>query len=198
MKINKILLIFCFPMMAQLLFSCTCCDCEDDPIAIVENEPCTFESLKAVFLDNSGAIPLKVENDSLSKNAFGIQVDLNFKEIYCSNNIFKLDLFPTAQAFSCGCDAALVQAISQLSKFEIIALKPFNNSETDSNITSKFRILQFDRYVELKTNRINTSQPFDLILTEIPDTAQNHQFILRYTLADSSSFSDTTKSIYLF
>lgn len=195
MKFNKLIFILGLPLIAQLLFSCTCCDCDDDPIIIETNEPCVFEKIEVDFLDNSGVMPVVTNKDSISRKAFGIQIDLNFNQDYCFQSNFNTSLFPTAQAFSCGCDN-VAQIEPRVSHIEIVALNPFNNSEIDSVITTRFKILRFNTYYELTDNNVSTSQPFDIILTEVPDTAQNHQFLIKYSTSDST-YSDTTKMIYL-
>lgn len=195
MKSNKFLFLICLPLMSQLLFSCMCCDCDDDPIEIIPFESTSRDSLNLTYLDNSGEVVVESTEDSLSRKAFGIRLNRNIIYAnYFEKKSSDISFFPTAKAFSCGCDNGVVQDLNKFEDFEILAI---TDSTEDSIVTSKFKILSFDRYSEVNLPNINSNSTIDFILTDVPDTAQFHQFLFKYTIADSS-YSDTTKLLYLF
>ena len=185
-------------VVIQFTFSCSCCTCEDDPIEPFLSDSCSFKSVDVVFLDNSGEVPVIINKDSITRKAFGLQVNLGFEQAYCSNNSFNSPFFPTATALSCDCDDPVPPLIYPFKKFEIISLGDLRSSENDSVVTDRFMRLEFDTYSEIFAERFYGTSPIDLILTDAPDSSGNHQFILNFTFQDSTVFSDTTKMIHLF
>jgi hypothetical protein len=200
-KINKVLFVISLPILAQLLFSFTCCDCDDEiPFPELVEAP-ILDRMNLALLDNSGRVPMVSAKDTLSRKAFGIQFEGVFMQASLHHTSrFDSPFFASASALSCDC--AIEGPINEKTlSIEIKSLLPFNNSAVeDSMVTEKFKILRYDRYYDVFENfnlsRYSSSAE-TFILTEVPDTAQNHQFEIILKVGDTT-YLDTTKLIYLF
>ena len=153
MKRNKILLLIAIPFIAQLLLSCNCCDCDEAEEVDQLIESLVLDTVKISFVDDSGSIPILSDEDTLSRRAFGLQLEGFFMQaVTFTTPTFGTPFFPSASAYSCDCDYGVQPLVNQ-ETLQIKALGAFNSSALeDSIITQKFKILRYDRYLNIAEN----------------------------------------------
>ncbi len=95
MNYRKVLLVFVFPVVANLIIGC--CDCLETTLLDYTNCDISLSNL-----DNAGPEAVVSTSNSIRKEAFGLRVTVDRKEDLCHNILAPLFITP-AYAISCDC-----------------------------------------------------------------------------------------------
>ncbi|WP_221390570.1 DUF5034 domain-containing protein [Dyadobacter sp. NIV53] len=201
MKINKILLLLLFPLMAEVLVAC--CDCTDPLIGHYTNKTIVVNNI-----DNSGSEPMTTTANSVPKEAYGIRTQLNREETACLNP-FKYLFIQTAYATSCGCPPPnQLLARDSVIAIQIFTLNDFDvNHPANSDISDYFKIFKgssfstianfIKMYNTVLYSKSELELSFDALLMIPPNLNQNNYFKIKIILSDGRTLEGTTTSIDL-
>jgi len=201
MRINKILVLILFPLIAEVVVSC--CDCIDPFIGHYTNK-----TVEVKNIDNSGSEPITTTANSVPKEAFGIRTKLNREKTAClspSNSIF----IQTAYATSCDCPPPnQLLARDSVTAIQIFTLNDFDtNYPANSDVSEFFKVFKGSSFSTISDFRKNYNTilyseseldlTFDALLMTPPSLNQSHYFKIKITLSDGRVLEGITTSIDL-
>lgn len=201
MRINKILFVLLFPLIAEVVISC--CSCIDPLIGHYTNKAMIVKNV-----DNSGPEPLTTMANSVPKEAFGIRVQLTRERTAClspSQSFF----VQSAYATSCECPPPnQLLARDSVTTIQIFTLNDFDtNHPTNSDVSDYFKVFKGTAFSTIadfvkKKNTVLYSDnelalDFDVLLMTPPSLNQSHNFKIKITLSDGRILEGVTPSIDL-
>lgn len=201
MRINKILFVLLFPLIAEVVISC--CDCIDPLIGHYTNKTIVVKNI-----DNSGSEPMTTTANSVPKEAFGIRTQLNREKTAClspSKSLF----VQTAYATSCDCPPPnQLLARDSVTTIQIFTLNDFDtNHPANSDVSDYFKVFKGSSFSTIadfikKYNTILYSDSeleltFDVLLMTPPSLNKSHYFKIKITLSDGRTLEGITTSIDL-
>jgi hypothetical protein len=201
MKINKILFLLLFPLIAEVVVSC--CDCIDPLIGHYTNKTIVVNNI-----DNSGSEPMTATANSVPKEAFGIRTKLNREKTACLSPS-KSFFIQAAYATSCDCPPPnQLLAKDSVTAIQIFTLNDFDtNHPANSDVSDYFKIFKGSSFSTItdfikKYNTILYSESelelsFDALLMTPPSLNQSHYFKIKITLSDGRTLEGITTSIDL-
>tara|TARA_R110000868_G_scaffold402515_1_gene678892 strand:- start:721 stop:1341 length:621 start_codon:yes stop_codon:yes gene_type:complete len=204
MKLNKVLVLFALPFIAQITMAVCCCD--DDGGAPPTLEPlslCPIDSVVLYVLNNAGNEPVVLDSDSLNKAAFGIRMDLISNNVasHCHHRKPMPSVFSSAFALACDCNDYnnFSGPLAEVLDFQITSLNHINSKyPANSVVTDLFRERKGDAVGAINTTFFSTSTSKDYILMQAPDSSGIYQFAISLTLANASILKATTEKVYLY
>ncbi|HRP90899.1 MAG TPA: DUF5034 domain-containing protein [Edaphocola sp.] len=201
MRINKILVVLLFPLIAEVMISC--CDCIDSLIGHYTNKTMIVKNL-----DNSGPNPLTTTTNSVPKEAFGIRVQLTRERTAClapPQSFF----IQSAYATSCKCPPPnQLFAQDSVVTIQIFTLNDFDpNHPANSDVSDYFKVFEgstfstITDFIKKKKTVLYSDDEleldFDVLLMTPPSLNQSHKFKVKITLSDGRILEEMTPSIDL-
>jgi hypothetical protein len=207
----KVLILLVLPFAAQVIVAC-CGECLDTILKNYSNKIMTVANL-----DNSGIQPVVTNSSSVSKDAYGIKINIQRELVACAEKSM-LTFFSSAYAWSCQCPPTL----AMVAKDSIISFKVFTVYDFDadhpanSDVSEFFRVPEFNVYntipeylnFQSRFAYYQYSYPkwtlFDdeqldfeitLLLMTPPKIKTTNQFKIEITLSDGRIFEQETTEI---
>jgi hypothetical protein len=211
MRLKKVIAVLFIPTAIQIAIAC--CDCIVPALKNYSNKSMTVDNL-----DNSGEKPTVTSSSSVSKKAYGIQVNFHREIVAYDQNPLPI-FFQTAYALTCDCPPPL----EILARDSIVTLRIFSVYDFDSNhpvnsdISEYFKIFEnnsfitINEYVKFRkeyTYRYGNSKSgwtlydeselesqITLLLMTAPKININNKFKVQIILSDGRMFEQETTEI---
>lgn len=181
------LLIVIVLLTQLLLIECGCCE-DPDTICV---EFVEIESSHRAY-QNDEIVDLFT--DTIPANSYVLGIVFRNEELFCQQAGKNIQFMNTAHATSCPRDQYIYD--DRILSFEIRTTGEWN-SEGDSIVTDQFS-------GEFSLTELNESIDFgysylrnDYLLTNVPETESEHEFIFSYVLESGMILSDTTQMVVL-
>jgi hypothetical protein len=201
MKAKKIIFLFLFPLVAEVVVSC--CNCLEPVFKHYTNKTLTVSNL-----DNSGSAPVVATSDTIRKTAYGIRMQLVRETVVCNEKPVSL-FIQSAYAFKCGCESPYqILPRDSILSVSIVTLNDFDASHpANSDVTSYFRVyenfyftiisdyLQHSELIAYNDSELQITA--DLLLMTPPAIDTQHKFVVNITLSDGRTFTRETSEIHL-
>jgi len=164
--------------------------------------------LTTTHIDNSGANALLVNEGSIAKEAYGIQLSIELKEKMCfSQPQFSLPSFNQCYALGKSTPRVQISYLNKITDIKITTLMDFDNTHpAGSDISEYFKVFSNNSFTSIeafieqfqKTNEI-PSLDFvcNLLLIESSFSSGTFQFKTQALLEDGTSLDNTTSLIEL-
>lgn len=188
--------------MFELLVAC--CDCY---------EPMYFNytncSMSVSNLDNTGSKPVVTQSNTISKEAYGIRVEINRNENICKVKPNHSIVFQSAYAMSCDCPPELQYLpLDSITDIKLISLNDFDSEHlANADVSNYFYISGGNQFTEISKfiendysvlyNFTNPGLEFDLLLMFPPTLGTEHQFTVEVELSDGRILNVQTEVLEL-
>jgi hypothetical protein len=201
MKLNKVLFFLFFPLVAEILYSCTCtCPEEFNVKGKYSNTGIKLENV-----DNSTFQKTITKANSIQKNYYGINVSLSREKTACLSP--KRSLFiPSALACDCQPGQQLF-AKDSIESIQFLTVNDFDEKhKANSDISDYFKVFSTStpgKISDVITSSYDFMYEFELefsfvILLETPPTLnQKHQFKIKIILSDGRILEGMTTAVDL-
>lgn len=191
-------------LLLMLEVLAACCNCDDSIHFSYSNCSMTISNL-----DNSGAEPVVTQSNTISKDAFGIRVEIFRNEHICKvkpNNSF---IFQSAYAMSCDCPPEFLYfPVDSIIDLKITSLKDFDSEHlADADVSEYFYVRDGNNFTALAKyldwnlsvayDYTNPSLEFDLLLMYPPTMGAEQQFAVAIELSDGRVFNAQTEVLQL-
>lgn len=190
------------PLLIEVLVAC--CDCYDPVYFNYTN--C---SMSISNLDNTGAEPVVTEPNTISKDAYGIRVEIYRNEDICKVKPNPSLVFQSAYAMSCDCPPEFeYTALDSITDIKITSLNDFDSEHlANADVTEYFYVssgrefTEVSKFVENMHSTLYYSfDPgfeFDLLLMLPPTLGPEHQFSIEVELSDGRILNAQTEVLEL-
>lgn len=202
MRINKVLIILLFPLIAELVVSC-CNHCIDPLIGHYTNKTILVKNI-----DNSGSVPMITTANSVLKEAFGIRAQLG-REMTACLNLSKYLFIRTASAMKCECPPPnQIFARDSVTAIQIFTINDFDtNHSSNSDVSEYFKVFKNSSFSTITDflkdyNAVLYSESeldltIDLLLMTPPGLNISHSFKIKITLSDGRNLEGVSNAIEL-
>jgi hypothetical protein len=200
MRIRKAAFIILTVFTSRIIISC--CDCP-----MTTEYQYSFDYISLYNLDNSGKDLIISQTNIIPKKAYAILIDFSLLKVSLNN--FQLEGFPAANAIDCFCPPETRYSPKDtITSITITTIKTFDNQHpAESDISSFFKLLGFDRYIPIQEflsepERIYEytkpeNEKIELFLLQPPSVAGEYSFKVEVILSDSRLLSMTTNPVIL-
>ena len=200
MKTKRILFFLFLPLLMDV-FIVGCCDCP--PTEYFDYSNC---SMQVKNLDNAGAKPVAASSDTISKEAYGIQLSIERSEGICSHQTLPLFSSTSYALTKCKCDYEVHEYLDSASSISIITLNDFDQAHpSNSDITAYFKTGGF---MEVNSSLPEINQTLynrdsvenlvlDVFLFSSPEAAGENQFKIEIGFMNGKTLEATTSNVYL-
>ncbi len=201
MRINKILIVLLFPLIAEVVVSC--CDCADPSIGHYAHKAIVVENI-----DNSGGEPVTTTANSVPKAAFGIRAELT-RERTTFLTPTKSLFVTSAYATSCDCPPPnQLFGRDSVTAIEIFTVNAFDASHpANSDVSAYFSVFRgttfntigdyLKKHPTVVYSESELAVTFDALLMTPPSLNLSHSFKIKVTLSDGRTLEGITTSINL-
>lgn len=201
MKIKKIIIIFLFALIVQLIVSC-CGGCGEPLELHYTNKEIIISSL-----DNRGEVPLVSSSTTFIKTAYGIRINFTRENIACikKTNTFFIQ---SANALSCKCPPDHYLPRDSITSLKIFTLNDFDsNHSANSDISDYFKVFKKNTFTPISSYLKNSdsslyynqgyNQDTDILLMSPPTINNKHKFKVQIILSDGRVLEQETLLIEL-
>ena len=200
MKANKVILILFFPFLIEIIVSC--CNCSEPEVATF-----THTNVLLEHLDNSGESSRTTISDSILKEAYGLQINLD-REFLACNPLQNHSFFISSYALSCDCNQIAYIPREYVTDIIIISSHDFDNTHlAGDDISEYFKVLKSHSYQSITEYLKKEEKDFvydylstlrvQLLLMTPPTLNEFHEFKVQIFLSDGRILEQTTTPIYL-
>jgi hypothetical protein len=200
MKMRKIGTIIILGFCLRVIISC--CNC---PETITSKY--TFNSIETAHIDNSGELPVYIKNGTISKESYGIQIELSLKQIAINH---KLDLsgFSSTHAMTCCCPPEFEYfAQDSMIGINITTLNDFDLLHKENSVISEyFKVYIYSDYYTIQDFLEFPAEMYEeqmlkyileLYLMKSPEIIGEHSFKIDILLSNGTTLTATTTAINL-
>lgn len=190
-RLSKVLaVVFVYITFQVLMLSC-CGDSYD-----CQDYICHITRLATRHFDNSGEKPIEVKNDTVTANAYILQINLTGNKEYAAIKNFHF----FKSSYACG-DGECFDNIELGSKLEAISISSTNNFNdtlsAGSELNSMFKIESISKINAKILDQLeySDSADIDFLMIEKPTIDLSHKFIIDITFENGPHVIDTTSII---
>jgi hypothetical protein len=197
--IKKMLFVFGFALISQLIVACVDCNCPDPQTIYFTNKGLSLKNM-----DKALPSPMLSSAGSIASANYGIRVQVLNDQLTTQKKSIKWGLMQAA--YACSCDENYF-----ISKESISAIQIFSNSDFDSShpkgtdLSLYFKVNHYSGMITLteyiKTLKdLSTNDPslfVQMFLQTAPATHKKHKFKIIFFLSDGRSLEAETTEVEL-